>query len=84
MTAEWVGYGASVLSVSAFVPQAWKVVSTRDTKALSMPMWVVEVLAFAAWATYGAMSGNWPIIVTNAICGVLAAVILTTKIVVGK
>jgi len=84
MNPEYVGYAASALSVGAFIPQAWKVVSTRDTKALSTPMWIVEVLAFATWATYGWMNDNIPIIVTNAICFVLASIILGTKIVVGK
>lgn len=82
MNPQWVAYVAMVLSVSAFVPQAWKVVSTRDTKALSTPMWVVEVLAFATWTTYGGYLRNWPIILTNAICGSLAAVVLITKLVV--
>ena len=84
MNPEWIAYVAMVLSVSAFVPQAWKVVSTRDTKALSTPMWVVEVLAFATWTTYGALLRNWPITLTNAICGLLSAIVLFTKLVVER
>ncbi|MDX2093853.1 MAG: SemiSWEET family transporter [Kofleriaceae bacterium] len=84
MSPEWVAYVAMVLSVSAFVPQTWKVISTRSTKALSAPMWVVEVLAFATWTTYGGLLRNWPILITNAICGTLAAVVLITKLVVER
>lgn len=80
----WIGYVAMVLTVSAFVPQAWKVVSTRDTKALSTPMWIVEVLAFTTWAVYGGMTSNWPIIITNVICCALALVILGTKLTVER
>ncbi|CAN5686771.1 hypothetical protein BH11MYX3_BH11MYX3_34940 [soil metagenome] len=29
-----VGYVAAALSVTAFVPQAWKVIKTRETKEL--------------------------------------------------
>ncbi len=80
MTAAVIGYIAAVFSVSAFVPQAWRVVKTRDTRSLSTPMWVVECCAFAAWVAFGLALGQWPIILTNAICFVLSAFILVMKL----
>ena len=81
MSSTLVGYIAAVLGVTAFVPQAWRVVRTRDTRSLSTPMWVVECLAFAAWVAYGVLLGEWPIILPNAICFLLSAFILTMKVV---
>jgi MtN3 and saliva related transmembrane protein len=75
-----VGYVAAVLGVTAFVPQAWRVVKTRDTRSLSTPMWIVECLAFAAWVAYGVLLGEWPIILPNSICFLLSAFILTMKV----
>jgi len=75
-----VGYIAAVLGVTAFVPQAWRVVKTRDTHSLSTPMWIVECLAFAAWVTYGVLLDEWPIILPNSICFLLSAFILTMKV----
>jgi MtN3 and saliva related transmembrane protein len=75
-----VGYAASVASISAFVPQLYKVLKTRDTKSLATPMWVFEVITFVLWTTYGVLLSNIPIIVTNAVCGVMAVIILAMKL----
>lgn len=75
-----VGYVASAFSIGAFIPQVWKLIKTRDTKALSTPTWVAEVITFALWTTYGVLLGQIPIIVTNAACGVMSIFILVMKV----
>jgi MtN3 and saliva related transmembrane protein len=79
-TSTIVGYAASAASISAFEPQLYKVITTRDTKSLATPMWIAEVITFALWTTYGVLLGNVPIIVTNAVCGLMAIAILTMKL----
>jgi MtN3 and saliva related transmembrane protein len=81
MIAIAVGATAALLSVTSFVPQAWRVIKTRETKDLATPMWVMNVLGFALWTAYGVLTATWPIIVPNAICFVLAAFILVMKLV---
>jgi MtN3 and saliva related transmembrane protein len=81
MIAVAIGVAAAALSIASFVPQVWKIVKTRETKDLATPMWILNSTAFALWATYGAILGNWPIIVPNAICLVLALFILMMKLV---
>ncbi len=80
-TAPVVGYVAAALSVTAFVPQAWKVVKTRETKELSAPMWILETLAFALWIIYGVAMEALPIVIPNVLCCVLSVFILTMKLV---
>lgn len=75
-----IGMIAAALSVIGFVPQAWRIVKTRDTKSLSTPMWIGEVAAFSLWIIYGVMLVKWPIIVPNAICLVLSVFILFMKL----
>ena len=75
-----VGVAAALFSIASFLPQAWKIWQTRETKALSTKMWIFNTTAFALWTTYGVFLGKWPIIATNAICLVLAAFILTMKL----
>ena len=75
-----VGYIAAMFSVMAFMPQAWKVIKTRDTKDLSTPMWILEILAFAMWIVYGVTRSALPIVIPNAICFVLALFILVMKL----
>jgi MtN3 and saliva related transmembrane protein len=75
-----VGVAAALFSIASFVPQAWKIWRTRETKGLSTKMWIFNTTAFALWTTYGVFLSKWPIIVTNAICLLLAAFILSMKV----
>lgn len=79
-TALIVGYLASLCSVGSFIPQAWKVVRTGDTEAISARMYGLTVTGFALWTAFGIMRGEWPIILTNALCFVFSAFILFRKL----
>lgn len=70
------GAAAALASTTSFLPQAWKVIRTRDTSAISTGMYAVTVCGFALWLAYGWLLGQWPLIVTNGICLVLSAFIL--------
>ena len=78
--ATLVGGMATLASTTSFVPQAWKVIRTRDTEAISKRMYTVTVVGFALWLTYGWMLGQWPLILTNGICLLLSAFILMMKL----
>ncbi|WP_377848631.1 SemiSWEET family sugar transporter [Bosea sp. UC22_33] len=76
---NWVavaGTLAALCSTISFVPQAWRIVRTRDTKAISPLTYSLTVTGFALWTAYGLGLGEWPLIVTNSICFVLSAFIL--------
>lgn len=75
-----VGYLASLCSMTSFVPQAWKIVRTGDTAAISKRMYAVTVTGFALWSVFGVMRMEWPIILTNTVCFCLAAFILMMKV----
>ncbi|WEZ85671.1 SemiSWEET transporter (plasmid) [Rhizobium sp. 32-5/1] len=79
-TALIVGYLASFCSMSSFVPQAYKVVRTGDTDAISARMYTLTVTGFALWTAFGVMRDEWPIILTNSVCFVLSGFILFRKI----
>lgn len=74
------GLTAAALTIASFVAQTRKIIKTRDVSSLSTPMWVLSTAAFAIWIVYGAMLGDWPIIVPNVVCLVLAAFILMLKL----
>ena len=78
--ASFVGYGASICSVTSFVPQAIKVCRTGDTQAISARMYVLTVTGFALWTCFGFLKSELPIILTNAICFCLSALILAVKL----
>ncbi|UFN50420.1 SemiSWEET transporter [Roseomonas sp. OT10] len=78
--ATLVGGAATLASVTSFVPQAWKIIRTRDTAAISAGMYAVTVLGFALWLAYGLLLGQWPLIATNGLCLLLSAFILVMKL----
>lgn len=75
-----VGAAATLCSIVSFLPQAWKIIQTRDTAAISTLTYSVTVTGFAFWLIYGILLLEWPLIVTNGICLLLSAFILTMKI----
>ena len=77
-TVTVVGYLAALCSMTSFTPQAWKVIRTRDTSGISTPMYAVTVVAL--WLAFGVLKGEWPIMVTNAVCLILAAFILVMTV----
>lgn len=76
-----VGYCASACSVFSFVPQAVKVIRSRDAAAISGWMYLLTVMGFALWTAFGFLREEFPIILTNSICFCLSAFILTMKII---
>ena len=77
---DWLGYIAATLTTVAFVPQAWRALRTRDTRALSLLMYLVFTVGIAFWLAYGLVLGSWPIIVSNALTLLLAGTILALKL----
>ena len=75
-----IGFLATLCSTTSFAPQAWKIIRSRDTSSISARMYVVTVVGFAFWLTYGLMKSEWPLIVTNGICLLLSGFILVMKL----
>ncbi len=75
-----IGFAAAAASTSSFVPQAWKIIKTRETAGISVITYLITVAGFALWLGYGIMLDKWPLILTNGICLVLSAFILMMKI----
>jgi MtN3 and saliva related transmembrane protein len=70
-----VGTLAGLCSMASFVPQIIKIWRERDASGVSLRMFGVTVTAFVLWTTFGVLQGSWPIIVSNAVCLVLAGAI---------
>ena len=75
--ATWIGAVAALCSVLSFLPQAWKIIRTRETKDISAGTYSLTVSAFALWSLYGLLLGQWPLIAANGICLLFSAFILT-------
>jgi MtN3 and saliva related transmembrane protein len=71
-----VGYAAAFCSTVSFLPQAWRIIKTRDTSSISTPTYALTCVGFALWLTYGIARSEWPLVLTNGICLVLSLFIL--------
>jgi MtN3 and saliva related transmembrane protein len=81
MMSTIVGALAAPASVVSFAPRAWKVIKTRKTAELATLMWVLNVVGFSLWITYGIQRGLWAVILPNILCLAFAVFILTMKLV---
>ena len=80
MSLEWTGYVAATLTTLAFVPQAAKTIRSKDTRSISLGMYVVFTVGLAFWLAYGIVLGSWPMIVSNIITLGLSSTILALKL----
>jgi MtN3 and saliva related transmembrane protein len=79
LAANIVGSAAGVCSMISFIPQIVKILREKDASAVSLRMYMVTVTGFILWTTYGGLLKSWPVLVSNAVCLVLTATILTLR-----
>ncbi|GGI18789.1 MULTISPECIES: SemiSWEET transporter [Bradyrhizobium] len=75
-----IGFAAATCTTVAYAPQAIKVWKTRSTGDISLGMFLVMVLGLALWLIYGLLSGDGPLIASNAVTMLLAGGILLMKL----
>jgi MtN3 and saliva related transmembrane protein len=62
---RYLGYIAGFLTVVSFLPQVVRTWKTRRTRDLSMGMFGLIISASILWIVYGAITSDWPVILTN-------------------
>lgn len=77
---EILGLTAAFCTTSSFLPQAIKVLKTRNTESLSLLMYVVFTAGVALWLLYGILRDDFAIVIANLVTIVLALTILFIKI----
>lgn len=63
---RYLGFFAGLLTVSSFLPQVIRSWRTRQTRDLSLGMFTLLTTASSLWIVYGALTADWPVILTNA------------------
>jgi len=75
-----IGLIAAFLTTAAFVPQVVKVIKTKDTKGLSLLMYIMQVTGMFLWLVHGLSINDLPLILANAVTLCLSGIILFYKI----
>ena len=74
------GLTAAFCTTISFLPQAIKVVKTKNTEALSLLMYSVFTVGVVLWLVYGILREDLAITLANFVTLILALVILGLKI----
>lgn len=77
---DLLGYGASVASGGAFLPQAIRSIRTRNTADLSLPSVTLAAVGTVLWASYGLILGSGPVTISNLLVMPFALATLTMKL----
>ncbi len=76
----YLGYLAGILTVGSFLPQVIRVWRTHQTRDLSLSMFALLSTASSLWIIYGAITRDWPVVLTNAGMVALNGAIATAKV----
>ena len=76
----YLGYLAGFITVAAFLPQAVRILRTRQTRDLSLGTFALLVTSGLLWILYGVLNRDWPVIVANSGMIALNGIIAGAKI----
>jgi MtN3 and saliva related transmembrane protein len=77
---ELVGVAGATLTTLCWLPQALRIIRTKETRAISLLATSAFAAGIVCWLIYGVALTNWPLIGSNAITLALVMVILALKL----
>jgi len=79
-TYEVIGLIAATLTTSAFVPQVYKAWKSKNTKSLSLSMYLAFFVGIILWLVYGIHLNSLAMILSNTVTAVLAIILIILKL----
>ncbi len=76
----WLGLVAAFCTTISLLPQAIKVITQKQTRDISLSMYIIFTSGVLLWLIYGILTKDIPVILANAITFVLSSMILVLKI----
>lgn len=77
---EYFGYIAAFLTTFSFLPQALKTIKEKDTKSISLVMYLMFTFGVFSWLLYGIFTKDLPLLLANLVTFILAVIILSLKL----
>ncbi|MDY1592005.1 MAG: SemiSWEET transporter [Methanofastidiosum sp.] len=74
------GLLAGTLTTISFIPQVIKTWKFKETRDISLLMYIIFFTGVLLWFSYGILIDNSPIIVANGVSLVLVSIVLSLKI----
>lgn len=76
----YIGLAAAFVTTFCWLPQAIRIIRTRDTRAISLAAYGAFTFGIALWLVYGISLGDLPLILSNTVTLVLQLTIVGLKI----
>jgi MtN3 and saliva related transmembrane protein len=76
----WLGLFAAFCTTVSLLPQAIKVISQKQTRDISLSMYIIFATGVLLWLIYGILTRDMPVMLANAVTFVLSITILVLKI----
>jgi MtN3 and saliva related transmembrane protein len=74
------GTVGGILSVGAFLPQAWRIFRRRSAVDVSLAMYLTIIVSAALWMFYAYVHGSTELFVTNLVIALIAVVIAVLRV----
>jgi len=75
-----VGMTGAVLTTVCWLPQAMKIIRSRETRAISLAGTLTFTIGIVFWLIYGLALMDWPLITSNVVTLALMSVIVVLKL----
>ncbi|MFQ5586256.1 MAG: SemiSWEET family sugar transporter [Thermodesulfobacteriota bacterium] len=79
-TVTILGICAGILTTGSFIPQVIKIYRTRETKDISLAMFIILSLGISLWLIYGFYINSLPVIIANSVTLALSFVVVGFKV----
>ena len=76
MSITLLGILAGALTSSSFIPQAYRIIKTKRTEGISIPMYTLFTIGVFIWLIYGILMHDLAVILTNIVTFIPALIIL--------
>lgn len=76
-----IGYIAAILTTISFLPQAIKVIAYKETKSISLRMYIMQAVGLVLWILHGVIIIDYPLIISSIISAILVFIILAYKLI---
>jgi MtN3 and saliva related transmembrane protein len=75
-----IGMTGAVLTTVRWLPQAMRIIRSRETRAISLAGTLTFTIGIAFWLIYGLALMDWPLIMSNVVTLALMSVIVALKL----
>jgi MtN3 and saliva related transmembrane protein len=80
-TTTSIGLVAAVITTVSYIPQAVKTIKSKNTKDISLGMYILLVTGLTFWIVYGTLIRDLPLLIANGVTLFLSLIILVYKMI---